>query len=41
LSSTKSLRILVVEEARLEWEDARPGTRAVIVMPLDAEEAQF
>lgn len=28
-------------KARLEWEDARPGTRAVIVMPLDTEEAQF
>jgi PAS domain S-box-containing protein len=28
-------------KARLEWEDARPGTRAVLVMPLDTEEAQF
>jgi PAS domain S-box-containing protein len=28
-------------KARLDWEDARPGTRAVLVMPLDTEEAQF
>jgi PAS domain S-box-containing protein len=28
-------------KAQLEWEDARPGTRAVIVMPLDKDEAQF
>ncbi len=28
-------------KARIEWSDARPGTRAVITMPLDAEEAQF
>jgi PAS domain S-box-containing protein len=28
-------------KARLEWQDARPGTRAVLVMPLDTEEAQF
>jgi PAS domain S-box-containing protein len=28
-------------KARLEWEDAQPGTRAVLVMPLDMEEAQF
>jgi len=26
---------------RLTWEDARPGTRAIIDMPLNAEEAQF
>lgn len=28
-------------KGRLDWEDAAPGTRAVIVMPLDAEEAQL
>jgi PAS domain S-box-containing protein len=28
-------------KARLEWQDARPGTRVVIIMPLDTEEAQF
>jgi two-component sensor histidine kinase len=28
-------------KAQIEWRDARPGTRVVITMPLDAEEAQF
>jgi PAS domain S-box-containing protein len=27
--------------ARIEWEHAEPGTRATILMPLDAEEAQL
>ncbi|HEX2135973.1 MAG TPA: PAS domain-containing protein [Microvirga sp.] len=28
-------------KARVDWGDARPGTRAVVTMPLDAEEAEF
>ncbi len=26
-------------KAHIEWSDTRPGTRAVVTMPLDAEEA--
>ena len=28
-------------KARVDWNDAQPGTRAVITMPLEAEEPQF
>jgi PAS domain S-box-containing protein len=28
-------------KARIAWDDARPGTRALVTMPLDTEEAQF
>jgi PAS domain S-box-containing protein len=28
-------------KARIAWDDARPGTRALVTMPLDVEEAQF
>ena len=28
-------------KARIDWNDAQPGTRAAVTMPLDAEEAQF
>src|SRR5215212_419739 len=28
-------------KARIDWSDAQPGTRAVVTMPIDAEEAQF
>jgi hypothetical protein len=40
LSLSHPLRILIVE-ARVDWTDARPGTRAVLTMHLDTEEAQF
>jgi hypothetical protein len=28
-------------KGRLTWHDRKPGTRAEIVMPVDAEETQF
>jgi PAS domain S-box-containing protein len=28
-------------KARIDWSDAQPGTRAVVTMPIDAEEEQF
>jgi PAS domain S-box-containing protein len=28
-------------KAHIDWSDTRPGTRAVVTMPLDAEEARF